>query len=268
VSELVLSSSSADVYRRCSYRFYLEYVELVPQAQNVAAAIGLAFHAGAEDYYKLKLAGKSHAEIMLDDWPAIAEAYLVVAAFELAAVAEPKEDVQRARLTGLRTLEVYLDDVAPPIMPLYVEEALRVDVNDIPYSIHPDLIDTELNVRDHKVKRSKPRNPESYAFQQNGYAIGVRVLTGSKERDVILDIMIRLLRDRPYHFPIRNGGPISDYAANLFAVQLEDVANGIAKDRYLPEGLENGACVYCPVKAHCQPYQEEQARARQDTDDD
>ncbi len=44
------------------------------------------------------------------------------------------------------------------------------------------------------------------------------------------------------------------------------MANNIAKDRYLPEGLENGACVYCPVKAHCQPYQEEQARAHEDDD--
>ena len=266
MSELVLSSSSADVYRRCSWRFYLEYIELAPQAQNVRAAIGLAYHAALEDYYKLKLAGKPHAEILIDDWSTIAETFGMVAAFELAAVAEPKEDPKRAVESGLRTLVVYLEDVAPPIMPLYVEEALRVDINDIPYSIHPDLIDTELIVRDHKVKTSKPRNAMAYAFQQNGYAIGVRVLTGRKERDVVLDIMIRLLRDRPYHYPISNGGPISDYAANLFAVQLEDVATNIAKDRYLPEGLENGACVYCPVKAHCQPYQEEHARANEDSD--
>lgn len=264
MTELVLSSSSADAYRRCGWRFYLEYVEMVPQAQNVRAAIGLAVHAGVEDYYRDKLEyahttlQTANEEIFFasDFFQKYVDSYNAVAAFELASVTEPEEDLEKARASGERTLMVYLEDVAPEIRPLFVEAALRIDIDGIPYSIHPDLIDTDINVRDLKIKRSKPRDPSVYAFQQEGYALGVRVLLGKKERDVQLDIMIRLLRDRPYYVPIANGGPISDSAVRSFARRLETIANGIAKDQYPPNGLENGACRYCPVRHACQPYEE------------
>lgn len=273
VSELVLSSSSADAYNRCGWRFYLEYVEMVPQTQNVRAAIGLAVHAAVEDYYREKLTlsefspQEAHGILFSHSgfWSAYVDAYNVVAAFELAAVDDPDEDTEKARASGERTLMAYLEDVAPAIKPLYVEEALRIDVNDIPYSIHPDLIDTEINVRDLKIKTSKPRDPAVYAFQQEGYALGVRVLLGRKEHDLLLDIMIRLKRDRPYYVPIANGGPISDTAVKTFARKLERIANAIARDEYPPTGLETGVCRYCPVRYACQPY-EESRRAHEDAE--
>lgn len=266
-NELVLSSTSADAYRQCAYRFYLEYVEMVPQVQNVRAAIGMAVHAAVEEYYTLRLMGLDHEHIVADHIEALEDAYETICAIELAMVAEPEENVGKAIASGQRSFWTYLEDVAPSVEPLYVEKALRIDIDGIPYSIHPDLIDDDGVVRDLKVKRSKPRDPTVYAFQQNGYAIGYRLLIGQKERDIQLDIIIRLLRDRPYYWPIRNGGPASDYAIRLFTNQLTDVANGIAKGRYPPEGLENGACRWCPVRHACRPYQEREASHARDQDE-
>ena len=227
MTELVLSSTSADAYRRCGWMFYLEYVEVVPQAQNVRAAVGIAAHAAVEWYYRHRLRGASHDELWFQ-MEEIFDVFDAALTFELLAVAEPEEDTDKAAASGRRTVEAYIEDVAADQEPLYVEAPLRFDVNGIPYSIHPDLITKDLIVRDLKIKRSKPRDPGVYAFQQNGYAIGTRILTGRKEKDVVLDVMIRLLRDRPYHAPISNGGPISDYAEKLFATQLSQrVANAM-----------------------------------------
>jgi hypothetical protein len=262
VAELVLSASSADAYRTCPWRWYLEYVEQVGTTTSVAACVGLAVHGAIEAYFKLKLDGQTHEDITLPEvWEGLQDEYDMLLSLELASVMEPDEDVKKARVQGRRVLVSYLEDVGSKITPLFVEEALRIDVNGIPYSIHPDLIDDKIVVHDTKVKRQKPRDPGVYAFAQNGYGLGSRVLTGRKETDLVLDIMIRLKRDRPYHVPIRNGGPVTDYAAGVFASQLEWVANGIAANHFPPSGLETGACRYCPVRAHCD-YFEEMERAQ------
>jgi CRISPR/Cas system-associated exonuclease Cas4 (RecB family) len=264
VAELVLSASSAEAYMKCGWRWYLEYVEQVPTEGSVRMAVGLAVHEAIEAYYRFRLDGLDHDDIVLFDevLAGLVDVHDSRLAMELAAIPDPDEDVKKARREGGRVLISYIEDVGAVTNPLYVEEQLRTDINGIPYSVHIDLIDDRFVVRDTKVKRQKPRDPGIYAFAMNGYSLNARVLLGRKETDVQLDIMIRLKRDRPYHVPIRNGGPVTDAAAGIFASQLEYVANGIEKGRFQPTGLETGACRWCPVKAHCIPYQETQSNAQ------
>lgn len=264
MAELVLSASSAEAYTKCGWRWYLEYVEQVGNQGTVRMAVGLAVHEAVEAYFLMRLDGVEHDGIVMFDevLAGIHDVLDTRLSFELGSIPDPDEDVKKARIQSHRVLTSYLEDVGAVTNPLYVEEALRIDINGIPYSIHVDLIDDQLVVRDLKVKVQKPRDPGIYAFQINGYALGARVLLGRKETDAQLDIMIRLKRDRPYHVPIKNGGPVTDAAAGMFAAQLEYVANGIEKGRFNPTGLETGACRWCPVQAHCEPYQETQSNAQ------
>jgi len=255
MAELVLSASSVDAYQNCHYRWYLAYVETRPGEQNIPAAIGLGVHAAVEDHYKTRLRGE---EAVLATALDVFDTTFVL---EAAGISEPSEDPVKARAIGRRVTTAYIEDVAPSIEPMLVEEAGEMDVNGIGYSVHIDLVDADGNVRDLKVKGSKPRYPTVYAFQLNGYALFYRYLTGKVEKDVMLDIMIRLKRDRPYLVQISNGGPVTKYALGLFAARLEETAVGIDKGDYSPTGLETGACRYCPFAANdCVYYAAMEAR--------
>lgn len=256
MTDLVLSASSVDTFRKCGYRWYLQYVERHEGDQNVRAAVGLAVHKGAEVYFKAKRLGIPHDFLMGEGYDEILDAHDKMIVEELFDVTEPDEPMDKAIITSRRTLKAYLEDVGVDIMPIIEPEvAIEANINGIAYSGHIDVADED--VHDIKVKAfQKPRFTDDYAFQQVGYGILYRVATDRIERDVVLDFMVRLKRDRPYHFPIRNGGPVDDQDIGRFAGVLTWVANAIAKGQYAPKGLENGACRYCPVRSICQPYQE------------
>jgi len=255
VADLILSASSVDTFRRCGYRWYLQYVERHEGSQNVRAAVGLAVHKGAEAYYLRKLAGASHEELMEDAYAELLAEHDAMLVDELFDVEFPDEPIDKAIVQSRRTLRAYLEDVAVDIEPVIEPElAIEATINGIPYSGHLDVADED--VHDIKIKVAKPRFTDDYAFQQVGYGILYRVATGRKERDVVLDFMIRLKRNRPYHMPIRNGGPVDDQDIGRFAGILTWAANSIAKGQFEPKGIENGACRWCPVTAFCTPYQE------------
>src|SRR5262245_2289834 len=68
VTDLVLSASSVDTFRKCGYRWYLQYVERHEGDQNVRAAVGLAVHQGAQTYYELKRLGIPHEVLVGELW--------------------------------------------------------------------------------------------------------------------------------------------------------------------------------------------------------
>lgn len=256
MADTVLSASSVDTFRKCGYRWYLQYVEGWEGEQGVRAAVGLAIHSAIQLYYESRMMGLPHAFLLKEGWDILLERHDGVLLDELWKVVEPDEDEGKAIKTSRRTLQVYVEDVGGTESPRLVEAAFEINVNGIPYSGHLDLGCWDLVVHDHKIKVAKPRWTDDYAFAMVGYSLGYEELTGDKPRDIQLDFMVRLKRDRPYHFPISNGGPVDDHDIRLFAGTLTWVADAIVKRQYEPRGLENGHCRYCPVTAHCQPYQE------------
>jgi hypothetical protein len=162
----------------------------------------------------------------------------------------------RLRAIGERTLRSYIEDVASTITPAAVEHAGQIIVNGIPYSYHIDLLDDLDVVRDLKTKGSKPRDASAYLFQLTGYVLGFRAETERVESDVVVDVMVRLKVKRPYHVPLRYGGPVSDRDIGRFARTLENTADGIARGDFEPTGLETGVCKWCNVRTICEPYAE------------
>lgn len=250
MAELILSASSVDAYRTCPQRWYLQYVENHEGDQNVARSLGLAVHSAAEAYYKTFLEE--------DRRPSVEEAqdaFDFCWAFEASAIADPDEDLVKARQIGRRVTQSYIEDVASNLTPWMVEQPGQIGINGIEYSFHVDLIDDDGIVHDTKVKGSKPRDPSVFLFAATGYALAYRALTGQIEKDVVYDVMIRLKRDRPYHLPYANGGPISKQQIGFFARQLQLAADGIERGDFRPLGLENGMCKWCPVMNVCDYYQ-------------
>lgn len=246
--ELVLSATSVEAYRSCHWRWFLQYVEGERGEASLEQAVGLAAHAAIEHYYNRWIAEPmkivDRAEVIdVFDTTFLLEAPVVSAARPM-------------RQIGRRVVNAYIEDVAPTLTPAFVEMPGRITVNGIGYSLHIDLVDTARVVRDTKVKGSKPRDATRYLFAMTGYSLGYRALTGERETDVQIDVMVRLKRDRPYHVPLRYGGPITNLDIGRFARQLEDTAEGIDRGDFAPTGLEAGECRWCPVRLSCSYYAE------------
>lgn len=248
MDDLVLSASSVDAYQTCHWRWYLSYIEARQGDQNIPAAVGLGVHSAIEGHYKARMRGEDQP--LADALDAFDLTYLL----ESEGIADPSEDPVKARTQGRRVTTAYIEDVAPGIEPQFVEEAGEMEINGIPVSVHIDLVDMIDVVHDHKIKANKPRDPTVYAFQLNLYALYFRFLTGRIEKDIVLDVMIRLKRDRPYLHRISNEGPATREALGMTARRLEDAANGIAKADFAPTGLDTGACRYCPYRPECDYY--------------
>lgn len=255
MADLVLSSSSVSAYDECHYRWRLEYLEGWPAQMGVGAAVGQSVHSAAEAYYK---GVKEIGPVDEEDEEALRslalDVYETTMVFETAAIADPDEDIGKAWVAGRRTLDAYIDDVASEAEPDLIEWGFLITVNGILFSGHIDLVDKARVVRDLKIKRQKPNAAmveKLYGFSRVGYSLGYRQGTGNEESDFVFDVMVRLKRDRPYHIPFRNGGPVTDRQIGVFAATLERTAEGIDKGDFRPTGL-GVSCGYCPVRYRCE----------------
>ena len=263
---LILSASSVEAYMSCGYGWYLQYIEQIAGEQSMEAAVGLSVHAGIEAYYKLRLRGATPQEAAASSEPE--EARLVTWLFELPAILHSKDPLDKMEIVGGRVLAAYIEDVGAHVTPVLVEHPGIVTVNGIGYSYHVDLVDRgpkgRPRVRDTKVKGAKPSEVSRHLRQVVGYCLGVRVDMDEIEEDALIDVMVRLKRDRPYYMPFSYGGPISDRDIGVFAFNLVQVADGIEKKRFEPTGLEAGECKWCPVRESCE-YLAEYTREMGDT---
>lgn len=267
MTELSLSASSVDAYRRCPYRWYLTYVERQAGEGSVRQSIGLAIHKGVEAFFKplaeayqppsWETPGPDDIKWLTGQAMSAHDAEFFGSAMT---IPDPDEDLGKALTRSRRGLQTYLEDVAPGITPAMIEKYVTITVNGIPYTMYLDLVDTVDIIHETKTKAAKPSRPDDHAFQVVGQALGFRAETGRRETDVQLDVIVVLKRDRPYHVLVSNGGPIDNHDIGLFAATLERVADGITRNSFPPTGLENGACKWCPVRSVCEPYQEVMAR--------
>jgi CRISPR/Cas system-associated exonuclease Cas4 (RecB family) len=246
----VFSGSSVQTFMRCQRQWEFAYVYELKRPPSVRMILGTAAHAAEEVNFKQKLVTK-------EDIPLEAALDVFSDAFDSAVIeAEPdpedKESPGQAKDSGIATLSVYHETVAPPIEPLFVEHEGLVHVNDIPYSYTIDLVDTKGRVRDHKYTKRRPQSSADYRLSMIGYALGYREETGKKEADVVLDYMVRT-KD-PYHWPVASSGPVPDAAINSFANILELVNAAVMEGRFLPTGLTNHACSWCGYNDICPDY--------------
>lgn len=245
VRPVVLSASSVGSYLACGYQWFLGFVEGRPDTQNVKAAVGVAVHAGAEELLRAKMEGHPEPDargVVID----------TLAKSLLDTRHDPKLSPTEAIRSALACLDTFRRDILPAARPVAVEQPFQFQIDDgIPYSGIIDWLDDD-EVWDLKTTGSRPRDGKRYDLAMTGYALGKRELTGRDETDIVLGYIVRTRK--PYHWPIRRGGPATDDDIDRFAAIVGGVARGIAAAEYRPTGLENGSCAYCNFRESCEFY--------------
>jgi hypothetical protein len=225
---LVLSSSAVSAYLRCGHRYLLAYVYRIAGAQNMAAAIGQAVHAGVEALHRGQPAEDA---LRAAFWHEVES----VPAFEV-------QDDPGALEDALRMLNVYREEVLPTFHPTLVEVPFAIMVEDVVLTGVFDGADDD--VRDLKTTAGKTINgkkpnfsPENYDMQLAFYDLGYRGLTGRRPKRLILDVLTRRGTYRQYIRPPKIGEAIDS---------LRIARDGINREEFEPTGALSGACRWCP----------------------
>ncbi len=247
----VFSASSISTFMRCAKQWEYAYVYEFKRPPSLRMILGTSAHAAEEINFKQKI--ESQEDLPLADALDIFSTAFDSGVLEAEADREDeKETAGQAKDSGIATLSVYHEEVAPTIQPLWVEHEGLIYVNDLPFSYTIDLVDTLGRVRDHKYTKRRPQGAGDYRIALIGYALGYRNETGQTETDVQLDYMVRT--QKPYHWPVANGGPIPMAAETAFAGILEMVNHAITEGVFLPTGLTNHACSWCGYQDICDAY--------------
>lgn len=219
----VFSGSSINTYNDCHLQWYFGYVSLEDGDLSEPLAVGIAWHDAIEQTLK----GTLPPDAFEDD-PVIGS-----------------------------LVKVFNADILPTYRdPVLIEAEFQLEINGIPYSGVIDALDRQdvpwgySNIlRDHKSTGSRPRQGK-YRLPMTGYWLGAADL-GYEPDAAQLDYVVRTRT--PYYWP-EPMDPITDDDIGILARVLETVAEGVAREDYRPTGLGTRACVSCPYKAICGPY--------------
>lgn len=240
-----LSASSMTTFLRCGQQWYYAYVLGEKSPPTLKQARGIAVHKAVEVNMEQKIDSKVDVPVeqMLDaysdSWDEVGSDGFQV---------EEDEDEGEMKDKGIELTKLHHSEVSPTIQPLWVERPVQFDINGVTFSGQIDTVDEMKRVRDTKTTARAPR-PEQYLMNMTGYALSVRQLTGEVETDTVLDYLIAT--KKPRYLPITAGGPVTDKAINQFANTVDAVAGAIDAGRFVPNGVQNGACSWCGYAAQC-----------------
>jgi len=253
----ILSGSSLNTWNECPKEWEYIYLQRLERVPSLKMAIGTAAHYAVEVAMKYKL---KHGE---EPPPAMwMEAFHKSWDEETEGVQprndKPEESVQAHYASGINCITFYATEVSPTIVPFAVEMPIRFTINGYTWTGTADLLEaidgdpTRIRLRDHKFTSKRPDSKSRYRWPMIGYAIGLRQQLGLVEEDVQLDYIIR--NKKPIHFPVANGGPISDQDILDLAQEVENAMTAIKRGSFPPLGRDTGACNWCPFWAVCDDY--------------
>lgn len=249
---LVLSGSSINTYLRCPKQWEYAYVKAIKSPPTLRMAVGQAGHTAIELDLKEKL--QTGADQPLEQ---VQDTFRD--AFE--AEADGAEDTEKetwgqALDSGIKSVSVWREKVAPVTKPLYVEEPVQFKINGTIVNGTADVVREEgfePVVGDWKFVGKKPSSGGTYLLSLVGYVIGLRQkFEGFIEARVVLDHIVRT--QKPYHMPIASTGPVPDESIEAYAGIVSDVAAGIEAGSFPATGLQSNACSWCGYKDICPAY--------------
>jgi hypothetical protein len=245
---LVLSGSSINTFLDCGKKWDFAYVQRIKRPPRLKMLLGSAAHRAVELDLKEKM-------ITGSDLPKaeVQETFRDEFVREAADTDDQTDDVGKMTDSGVKTVGVWHDKVAPVTHPAMVEQHVQYTIDGTVIDGTMDIVHEDGRVGDWKFTgRTPDKRGGTYLIPMVGYAIGYRRLTGKVESGLTLDFMVRT--KEPKHVPI-SSGPVPDQSIVAYAGIVDDVVRSIEAGRFIPNGLRNGVCSWCPYTTICKPYQ-------------
>ena len=171
----ILSPSQANLFLNCSARWWFKYGLGLPDPKGGSLVRGSTVHKCIEHWFKLRMAG---ADPEIDD---VAEFYEDAWEAQAADAQFAKtDDIEELKRSGARLLRLYLEQVAPEIQPVKLEQKVTGEIGGVRVQGWIDQIDAAGRILDVKTAEKSPSGISGdYAFQLATYR---QILPGANGR--------------------------------------------------------------------------------------
>jgi PD-(D/E)XK nuclease superfamily len=245
------SASSVGMFERCPRAYEYRYLKQV-RYQTAWSIKGSAIHEAVRHYYTTKLeTGESLA------MPEILEQFRESVQTRLGPMGQEThgaalwfngESPDQVLTDGLAQLRVYLEQIAPSITPVAVEERLAMT---LPSGLEVvgfiDLVDAELRIRDAKFGADLPRGDDLLGeWQPIVYAALWHAQTGTWPRAMVYDVVARGRAKQPKPVVAQIEVPITPALVAARLADFEAIAAEMQTGRFprRPSTMHCGKCVY------------------------
>lgn len=244
---LVLSGSSLNTFLNCPRQWEYAYVQRIKRPPRLKMLLGTAAHTAVEQdlVHKMETGEDLQRDEVVDTFR---DEFVAISA----EAEDDTDDVGKLTDSGIKTVGVWHDEVAPVTDPVMVEQHIQYKLNGTVIDGTIDVVKRGGRIGDWKFTAKTPdRRGGQYLLNMVGYGIGYRRLTGEIEAGIELDFMVRL--KQPKHVPIVSG-PIPDESIVAYAGIVDDVVRQINAGLFPPHGLRSGACSWCGYQDICPAY--------------
>lgn len=241
---LVLSGSSLNTFLNCGRQWEYAYVQRIKRPPRLKMVLGSAAHRAVE----LDLVNKMETG---EDLPRaqVQETFRDEFVRGATDTDDDTDDVGKLTDSGISTVGVWHDVVAPKTHPRLIEQHVQYKLNGTVIDGTIDIVHEDGRIGDWKFTAKTPdKRGGTYLIPMVGYAIGYRRMSGEVESGVVLDFMVRL--KQPKHHPV-SSGPVPDESIVAYAGIVDDVVRSIDAGLFPPTGLKSGACSWCGYRDIC-----------------
>jgi PD-(D/E)XK nuclease superfamily len=249
------SASSVGMFERCPRAYEYRYLKQV-RYQTAWSVKGGAIHEAIRHYYTVKLeTGESLAiPDVLEQFRESVRTRLGPMGQEThgAALWFNGESPDHVLTDGVAQLRVYLEQIAPGITPVAVEERLAMT---LPSGLEVvgfiDLVDAELRIRDAKFGADLPRGDDLLGeWQPIVYSALWHATTGEWPRAMVYDVVARGRAKLPKPVVAQIEVPITPALVAARLADFEAIAAEMETGRY-PRRPSTWHCTKCPYRAPC-----------------
>lgn len=242
-----ISISQIKMYLRCPLQYKFRYIDdlIIPPTSTIT--LGKTMHTTLETNYSQKIETKqdlplSHVmDIFSDTWNKEAENTQF----------EEDEKPGQVKDEGIGLLGLYHAKISPKIQPALVEKEFELGFENVPYTLkgYIDLVDEYKTIIDHKTtKRSMPEDHITTDLQLTCYALGYRTITGEREVQLRLDVMVRNKQPKLQQLTTTRSQEDISRFLKLTAHVIKAIHSGI----FYPN--ENFMCPVCGYKELCKKW--------------
>ncbi|MDX9816382.1 MAG: PD-(D/E)XK nuclease family protein, partial [Smithellaceae bacterium] len=189
-----ISVSQIQSYLRCPAQYFFRYIRNITFPPNRALTVGKVVHSANEFNYRQKMV--SGLDLPLED---IQE--YTAAEFEahMQATEWGEDDPGQAKDEAIILASLYRNEVSPKVMPAAVELRVKIEFENVPYSIlgFIDLIDGDGFIRDTKTSRKTPSENEVIkSIQLTAYTLAYQCEFGEDPAGVKLDYLVSVKKPK------------------------------------------------------------------------
>lgn len=222
------------MYLRCPAQYYFRYILEKKIPPKISQIKGRAIHKGQEFNYKQKKETK-------EDLPLDTIQDFVAETFEKEIKeneVEKDEDEGKAKDDAVTLATLYHQQIAPTVMPEYVEQEIDIELPDLKIVTILDLSTEDGYIRDTKTAQRTPAEDQlQKSLQAFAYIYAYRLAKNDKEKGFLFDYLINTKQPKLQTFELK----IEDQQIDRFLKIARSVKHAIENEIFYPN-TENFMC--------------------------